>query len=215
LEGGREGEREGGKAGGRKGGRGGEGGGRNALARVLRRKGERKRGREGRRLEGGELFIGRLKEFLPDTHINSLPLSLPPFFLSSFLLFPPGERSKAVDYFAALGTKCPANFNPADFFIEELAVVPSEYESSMARLRGVTDAYAESDLRKANDKWFGRLSPEVLAKPRKKTGIAITEYPATAETQFWESCKVGREEGRPRGREEKGVGGWAPRSTGW
>lgn len=100
-----------------------------------------------------------------------------------------GERSKAVDYFAALGTKCPANFNPADFFIEELAVVPSEYESSMARLRGVTDAYAESDLRKANDKWFGRLSPEVLAKPRKKTGIAITEYPATAETQFWESCK--------------------------
>jgi hypothetical protein len=68
--------------------------------------------------------------------------------------------------------------------------VPSEYEKSMARLRVVTDAYAVSDLRKANDKWFGKLDPEVLAKPRKRTGIAITEYPATAETQFWESCKV-------------------------
>lgn len=102
-----------------------------------------------------------------------------------------GELPKAVDYFAGLGHACPANFNPADFFIEELAVVPSEYEKSMARLREVTDAYAVSDLRKGNDKWFGKLDPEVLAKPRKRTGIAITEYPATAETQFWESCKVG------------------------
>ena len=68
--------------------------------------------------------------------------------------------------------------------------MPSEYEESMARLRVVTDAYAVSDLRKGNDKWFGKLDPEVLAKPRKKTGIAITEYPATTETQFWESCKV-------------------------
>ena len=110
-----------------------------------------------------------------------------------------------MDYFAALGSKCPANFNPADFFIEELAVVPSEYQSSMARLRGVTDAYANSDLRKANDKWFGKLNPEELAKPRKRTGIAITIYPATAQTQFWESCKV-RREGEREGGE---IGGWS------
>lgn len=58
-----------------------------------------------------------------------------------------GELSKAVDYFASIGHACPANFNPADFFIEELAVVPSEYEKSMARLRVVTDAYANSELR--------------------------------------------------------------------
>lgn len=58
-----------------------------------------------------------------------------------------GELSKAVDYFASIGHACPANFNPADFFIEELAVVPSEYEKSMARLRLVTDAYANSELR--------------------------------------------------------------------
>jgi hypothetical protein len=35
---------------------------------------------------------------------------------------------QAVDYFASLGHPCPANFNPADFFIEELAVLPSDYE---------------------------------------------------------------------------------------
>ena len=100
-----------------------------------------------------------------------------------------GELPKAVDYFAALGHACPPNFNPADFFIEELAVVPSDYEKSMARLRVVTDAYQDSDLRKQNEKWLSKVDPAVLSKPRRRTGIAITEYPATADTQFWESCR--------------------------
>lgn len=101
-----------------------------------------------------------------------------------------GELPKAVDYFASIGHACPANFNPADFFIEELAVVPSEYEQSMARLRLVTQAYATSELRKQNDRWLGKLAdPAQATKPRRKTGIAITEYPATPATQFVESCK--------------------------
>lgn len=101
-----------------------------------------------------------------------------------------GELPKAVDYFASIGHPCPGNFNPADFFIEELAVVPSEYEKSMARLRVVTDAYANSELRKTNDRWISKLDPAVVGKgPRKRTAIAITEYPATARTQFFESCK--------------------------
>lgn len=52
-----------------------------------------------------------------------------------------GELSKAVEYFAATGHPCPPAFNPADFFIEELAIIPSDYAKSFAKLRVVTDAY--------------------------------------------------------------------------
>lgn len=54
-----------------------------------------------------------------------------------------GELSHAVDYFRSIGHPCPPAFNPADFFIEELAVIPSDYDKSIARLRVITDAYAK------------------------------------------------------------------------
>lgn len=44
------------------------------------------------------------------------------FDLLLFLLF----TDAALEYFSGLGLRCPINYNPADFYIQELAVVPGK-----------------------------------------------------------------------------------------
>ena len=41
-----------------------------------------------------------------------------------------GKLPNAIDYFNNLGYRCPPNFNPADFFVKELAIIPgNEFQS--------------------------------------------------------------------------------------
>lgn len=35
-----------------------------------------------------------------------------------------GPRSEALHYFNELGYRCPPHYNPADFFVRELAIIP-------------------------------------------------------------------------------------------
>lgn len=100
-----------------------------------------------------------------------------------------GKRAEAVDYFAALGYPCPSNFNPADFFIDELAVIPSELEKSMAKVRKVTDAYTQSSLKAKNDAWLSKYDPELFTKKWRPLKVGITNYNADKYTQFQESAK--------------------------
>jgi len=101
-----------------------------------------------------------------------------------------GELRGAAEYFARIGYPCPGHFNPADFYIEILAVVPSEYEESVRNLRLITDQYASSDNKRKNDVWAEQYPEEFFVKKkRKKQQIAITDYHSTHWTQFRESCK--------------------------
>lgn len=55
-----------------------------------------------------------------------------------------GPIKEALDFFARLNYPCPANFNPADFFIFSLATVPGKEDESRARNRFICDAFDRS-----------------------------------------------------------------------
>ncbi|KAK3733469.1 hypothetical protein QZH41_001786 [Actinostola sp. cb2023] len=55
-----------------------------------------------------------------------------------------GSSSKAISYFDELGFTCPSNFNPADYFIQLLAIVPGQASVCRERIKNnfMFDIYA-------------------------------------------------------------------------
>ncbi|XP_067138566.1 protein white [Centruroides vittatus] len=53
-----------------------------------------------------------------------------------------GSASRALDFFSDLGLQCPTNFNPADFFISELSILPDQEEYSKKRIQQICESYA-------------------------------------------------------------------------
>lgn len=56
-----------------------------------------------------------------------------------------GTPNEAYDFFASLDAPCPTNYNPADFYVETLAVVPGKEEESRETIRKICDAFAVSE----------------------------------------------------------------------
>ncbi|XP_031568131.1 protein white-like [Actinia tenebrosa] len=62
-----------------------------------------------------------------------------------------GPLGRAISYFADLGYMCPSNFNPADFFVQLLAIVPGEEEKCRERTQQICDFHADQEkLEKEN-----------------------------------------------------------------
>eukprot|EP00117_Sycon_ciliatum_P019578 scpid51410/ scgid3350/ Protein white len=80
-----------------------------------------------------------------------------------------GSVDGAVSHFATLGFSCPPHYNPADFFVHTLAIVPGKEEESKAKVKKINDAFAEveEDLRD-RDRLAYRLP---AAKVSKKTSL--------------------------------------------
>ncbi|XP_076756288.1 protein white isoform X1 [Xylocopa sonorina] len=56
-----------------------------------------------------------------------------------------GTTSQACTFFETLGAACPSNYNPADFFIQMLAVVPGQEISCRHAINTVCDAFQKSE----------------------------------------------------------------------
>ncbi|XP_065217450.1 protein white-like [Planococcus citri] len=56
-----------------------------------------------------------------------------------------GSPTEANSFFTSLGSPCPANHNPADFFIQLLAVVPSQEEECRDKIQKICDSYENSE----------------------------------------------------------------------
>ncbi|KDR20987.1 Protein white [Zootermopsis nevadensis] len=56
-----------------------------------------------------------------------------------------GSSDDACNFFRELGAVCPSNYNPADFFIQMLAVVPTREETSRQTIDMVCDAFQTSE----------------------------------------------------------------------
>lgn len=56
-----------------------------------------------------------------------------------------GTPNEANDFFTSLNAPCPTNYNPADFYIERLAMVPGKEEESRETIRKICDAFAVSE----------------------------------------------------------------------
>ena len=58
-----------------------------------------------------------------------------------------GNASDALSFFSSRGFSCPTNYNPADFFISTLAIVPGQEAVANSRHQLICDAYERSQFR--------------------------------------------------------------------
>ncbi|XP_078378566.1 protein white-like isoform X2 [Oculina patagonica] len=56
-----------------------------------------------------------------------------------------GSAADAITYFTSLGYPCPVNFNPADYFVHTLAIVPRDEEQCKDRVKEICNAYREQE----------------------------------------------------------------------
>lgn len=76
-----------------------------------------------------------------------------------------GTPNEAYDFFASLDAPCPTNYNPADFYVETLAVVPGKEDDSRETIRKICDAFAVSEYQtKINDEISALQSNSTAAK---------------------------------------------------
>lgn len=56
-----------------------------------------------------------------------------------------GSATEAVPYFTRLGYPCPMNYNPADFFVQTLAIVPGNEEQCREKVKQICDVYKDTE----------------------------------------------------------------------
>jgi hypothetical protein len=83
----------------------------------------------------------------------------------------------------SLGIVCPRFHNPADFFINQISIVPTKQEASMARLKMLWDAYEGSALCAQNGAWRKEL-PDAVLKAKHKP-VSMKHFHASTSTQFY------------------------------
>ncbi|XP_070566509.1 protein white-like [Ptychodera flava] len=67
-----------------------------------------------------------------------------------------GSTSDALKHFSSIGFTCPTNYNPADFYIQTLAIVPGKEQQCRDKVEKICDAYDSSSYAKDV---FDRVKP--------------------------------------------------------
>ncbi|XP_074623460.1 protein white-like isoform X3 [Acropora palmata] len=67
-----------------------------------------------------------------------------------------GTTADANQYFSNLGYPCPVNFNPADYFVHTLAIVPGDEQNCHKRVQDICDAFAASESKETERKPLGQ-----------------------------------------------------------
>lgn len=97
-----------------------------------------------------------------------------------------GTPAEANDFFTSLQAPCPTNYNPADFYVERLAIVPGKEEESLETIRKICDAFAVSEHQtKLNDDVNSIRSNSDATKWSNGTnGNGVESYRVSWWTQF-------------------------------
>ncbi|GBN95521.1 Protein white, partial [Araneus ventricosus] len=53
-----------------------------------------------------------------------------------------GRSTKALDFFKRAGLQCPINYNPADFYIQNLAIVPGKEKESKEKVMAIVEQFS-------------------------------------------------------------------------
>ncbi|CAL1279820.1 unnamed protein product [Larinioides sclopetarius] len=53
-----------------------------------------------------------------------------------------GRSTKALDFFKRAGLQCPINYNPADFYIQNLAIVPGKEKESREKVMAIVEQFS-------------------------------------------------------------------------
>ncbi|SPP88489.1 protein white [Drosophila guanche] len=91
-----------------------------------------------------------------------------------------GTPSEAVDFFSYVGAQCPTNYNPADFYVQVLAVVPGRESESRDRIAKICDNFAVSKVARDMEQL---LATKNLEQPMEQPENGYT-YKATWFMQF-------------------------------
>jgi len=91
-----------------------------------------------------------------------------------------GSTKEALIFYESVGYTCPLNFNPADFYIKTMAVVPGKEADCLQRIESVCDGFY-------NSKYTQDILTEVAAARTnpKETGVIFEE--ANSSTSRYES----------------------------
>lgn len=96
-----------------------------------------------------------------------------------------GTPSEASDFFTSMEAPCPTNYNPADFYVERLAIVPGQEDESREIVRKICDAFAVSEYStKMLDQINKTRSNSYTTKLKPLNGNGFEGYRATWWTQF-------------------------------
>ncbi|XP_067640277.1 protein white [Eurosta solidaginis] len=69
-----------------------------------------------------------------------------------------GTPGEAVDFFSYIGAQCPHNYNPADFYVQVLAVVPGREVESRERIAKICDNFAVGKISREMEQNFQKLA---------------------------------------------------------
>ena len=96
-----------------------------------------------------------------------------------------GNTADALDFFSSQGFRCPPNYNPADFFIATLAVVPGHESACKHKGQLICDSYEKSKFRHQIDKIVNQehYSNGKLHLSKKRNGTS-SPYKASWMDQF-------------------------------
>lgn len=62
-----------------------------------------------------------------------------------------GSSTGALSFFESVGYQCPATYNPADFYVQTLAIIPGLEDTSRTTIRAICDRFAVTSTAKQID----------------------------------------------------------------
>ncbi|TMW39470.1 hypothetical protein DOY81_015450, partial [Sarcophaga bullata] len=83
-----------------------------------------------------------------------------------------------------IGAQCPHNYNPADFYVQVLAVVPGREIESRDRISKICDNFAVGKVSREMEQNFQQLVNSSESQPKKKDEDGTVYYKASWLTQF-------------------------------
>lgn len=97
-----------------------------------------------------------------------------------------GTPTEANEFFTSLEAPCPINYNPADFYVERLAVVPGNEEESLETIRKICDAFSVSEYQKRinDDVNSIRSNSNILKWSKGTNGNGVESYRVSWWAQF-------------------------------
>lgn len=97
-----------------------------------------------------------------------------------------GTAAELPDFFGTLGIYCPPSFNPADYYIHALAVIPGREEDSRTEIKAICDVYEKSPQFDEMQTDLQKISaPATEAEFTVRTAKKRSPYRASWWTQFW------------------------------
>ncbi|GAU97405.1 hypothetical protein RvY_08711-1 [Ramazzottius varieornatus] len=83
-----------------------------------------------------------------------------------------GPRVDDIPFFNSIGIHVPEDYNPADFFVHQLAIIPGHEDECRAKAKEICDKFAVSDLGISMKNRVDELMPDSTANNNRDAGSA-------------------------------------------